>query len=131
MHDHADGQPEKLVDLAHPLGIAFGQVVVDRDHVHAMARQGIQVAGQSGDQGLAFAGLHFGDLALVQHHAADQLHVKMPHLQYPAAGLAHHGEGLGQNLVQHHFFFRDAFFGVVDAFQAGGDAGAELQGFGA
>jgi len=48
----------------------------------------------------------------VEDHAAYQLHVKMPHLQYPAAGLAHYGEGLGQNLVQYHLFFRDAFFGV-------------------
>ena len=131
VHNHADGQPQELVDLAHPLGIAFGQVVIDRHHVHAMACQRIQVAGQGRYQGLAFAGLHFGDLALVQHHAADQLHVKVPHLQYPPASLAHHREGFGQNLVQHHFFFRYALFGVVDAIQPRGDAGAEFQRLGA
>ncbi len=130
VHDHTNGEPEKFVDFAHPLGVAFGQVVVDRDHVHAVACQRIQVAGESGDQGFAFTGLHFGDLALVQHHAAYQLHVKMPHLQYPAAGLTHHGEGFGQNLAQHQLFFRGAFLGVVDAFQASGDAGAKFQGLG-
>ena len=44
VHDHAHRQPQKLVDLAHPLGVALGQVVVHRDHVHAMTQQRIQVA---------------------------------------------------------------------------------------
>ena len=65
-----------------------------------MAGQRIQVAGQRGHQRLAFAGLHLGDLALVQHHAADQLHVEVAHLHGAPAGLAHHRKGLGQNLVQ-------------------------------
>jgi hypothetical protein len=98
--DHAHGQPQKLVDLAHPLGVALGQVVVHRDHVHAVAGQRVQIAGQRGHQRLAFAGLHLGDLALVQHHAADQLHVEVAHLHRAPAGLAHHRKGLGQNLVQ-------------------------------
>jgi regulator of protease activity HflC (stomatin/prohibitin superfamily) len=33
----------------------------------------------------------------VQRHAADQLHVEVAHLQRALAGLAHHGEGLGQH----------------------------------
>ena len=33
--DDADGQAEEAVELAHPLRVALGQVVVDRDHVHA------------------------------------------------------------------------------------------------
>ena len=131
MHNHADGEPEELVDLAHPLGIAFGQIVIDGDHVHAMTGQRIQVARQGRDQGLAFAGLHFGDLALVQHHAADQLHVEVAHLQHPPACLAHHRKGFGQDLVQHHFLFGDAFFGVFNTLQPRGDAGAELQRLGA
>jgi hypothetical protein len=98
--DDADGEAEELVDLAHPLGVALGQVVVDRDHVHAVAGERIQIAGEGGDQRFAFAGFHFGDLALVQHHAADQLHVEVAHLHRAPAGLADHGEGLGQNLVE-------------------------------
>jgi len=34
MHDHADGQAEEAVELAHPFRVALGQVVVDCDHVH-------------------------------------------------------------------------------------------------
>jgi len=41
----------------HPLGVALGQVVVHRDHVHAVAGQRIQVAREGRDQRLALAGL--------------------------------------------------------------------------
>ena len=86
--------------LAHPLRVAAGQVVVDRDDVHALAGERVQVGGQRGDQRLALAGLHLGDPARVQHHAADQLHVEVPHVEHAAAGLAHDGEGLGQQVVE-------------------------------
>ena len=39
--DHADLEPEEAVDLPHPIGVAAGQVVVDRDDVDAAARQGV------------------------------------------------------------------------------------------
>ena len=55
----------------------------------------VEVGGQRGDEGLALAGLHLGDAALVQHDAADELHVVVPHVQHAAPGLAHDGEGLG------------------------------------
>ena len=98
---------------AHPLGVAAGQVVVDRDDVDALAFERVEIGGQRGDERLAFAGLHLGDLALVQHHAADQLHVEVPHVQHAAAGLADDGERLGQEVVER---------------LAVGDAGPELGG---
>ena len=100
VHDDADGQAEEAIELAHPLGVAFGQVVVDRDHVHAASAERVQIHRQGRDQRLAFAGLHFGDLALVQHHAADQLHVEVAHVEHAAPGFADHGEGFHQKLVQ-------------------------------
>jgi hypothetical protein len=45
------------------------------------AGQGVQNHGQGGDQGLALAGLHFRDLALVQDHAAHELDVEMAHAE--------------------------------------------------
>ncbi len=128
--DDADGEAEELVDLAHPLGVALGEVVVDGDDVHAVAGEGVEVAGERGDEGFAFAGLHFGDLALVQHHAADQLHVEVAHLHGAPAGLAHHGEGLGQNLIERFVLGLLDLFGVGDAFEARGDARAEFGRFG-
>ena len=63
----------------------------------------------------AFAGGHFGDLAVVQRNAADELHVKRNHLpehgmaahdhfrfalRQPAAGVFDDGKGFGQNFVE-------------------------------
>ena len=98
--DDADAEAEEAEDAAHPLAVALGQVVVDGDDVDALACEGVQVGGQGGDERLAFAGLHLGDGAAVQGHAADELHVEVPHVEDPAAGLAHHGERLGQQVVE-------------------------------
>ncbi len=126
VNDHAHRQPQELVDLAHPLGVALGQVVVHRHHVHAVAGQRIQIAGQRRHQRLAFAGLHLGDLALVQHHAADQLHVEVAHLHGAPARLAHHRERLGQNLVQRFLFGLLFLFCVGNSFEPRRDPRLEL-----
>ena len=97
---HADGQAEEAVDLAHPVGVAPGEVVVDRDDVDALALQRVQIDRQRRDQGLAFAGLHLGDRALVQDHAADQLDVEMALAERALGRLAHRGEGVGQEVVE-------------------------------
>ena len=99
--------------MPHPLRVAAGEVVVDRDEVHAAPGQRVEVQRQRGDEGLAFAGRHLGDPALVQHDAADELHVVRHHVpdevvpdhhdrgaQQPAAGFANGGEGLGEKLVE-------------------------------
>ena len=59
----------------------------------------IEDRGQRRDEGLALAGLHLGDLALVQDHAADQLHVEMPLAQRALAGLAHRREHRRQQIL--------------------------------
>ena len=58
MLEHADGEPERVVDGPHPLGVALGEVVVDGDQVSAVAFERVEVEGESGDEGLAFAGAH-------------------------------------------------------------------------
>ena len=100
MDDHAYLQAQESVKASHPFGIAFRQVIVDRDYVYALARQRVEVAGQGGDQRLAFAGLHFGDPAFVQHHAAHQLDVEMAHIQDAPAGLANYRESFHQQVVE-------------------------------
>ena len=128
--DDADRHAEGLVDAAHPFGVAFGQVIVDGDHVDALAAERVEVAGQGGDEGLAFAGFHFGDFAVVQHHAADQLHVEMAHVDEAAAGFADHGEGFDQQVVdggalRDVFFESDGFGGQIDVRQLA-ELGLEL-----
>ncbi len=58
-------------------GVAAGEVVVDGHHMHALAGERIEIDRERCDQCLAFAGLHLGDHAFVQHHAANQLNVEM------------------------------------------------------
>jgi hypothetical protein len=93
-------KPQKLVDRAHPSRVAGGQVVVDRDHVHAFASKGIEVHGQGSDQGLAFAGLHLGNGALVQDDGAHDLHVKGAHARGALGRLARDREGLGHEVLK-------------------------------
>ena len=92
-------QSEPAVELAHPFGIALGEILVDGDNMHTLACQRVQIRGQRRHQRLALACTHLGDFALMKHHAADQLHNKVPHLQYALAGLAADGKGFGQNLI--------------------------------
>ena len=86
--------------MPHPLGVAPGQIVVDRHDVHPAAAQGVQVGRQGGHQGLAFTGFHLGDLALMQHDAADQLHVEVPHLEAAHRGFTHGRECLRQEVIE-------------------------------
>ena len=98
--DAADAHAEKAVDLAHPLGVAVGEVVVDGDDVDAVAGKRVEIDRQGRDQGLAFAGLHLGDHAAMQHDAAHQLHVEMALAERALGRLAHGGEGVGQEVVE-------------------------------
>ena len=100
MHDQADAQPEEAVDLAHPLTVAAGEVVVDGDDVHALTGERVEVGRQNGDKGLALAGLHLRDAALMQHDAADELHAVRPHAEYAVRRLAADGKRLGQEVVE-------------------------------
>ena len=56
--------------------------------------------GERRGEGLALAGLHLGDVAVVQHHAADQLDVEVAHAHRARAGLAGEREALGQQVVE-------------------------------
>ena len=94
------GKAHITVDLAHPLGVTLGKVVVDGDHMDTAAGKGVKVAGQNGHQGLTFTGFHFGDAALVQNDAADELHRVGAHAQHTAGSLPDGGKGLRQQLVQ-------------------------------
>ena len=124
--DDADGEAEELVNLAHPLGIALGEVVVDGDDVDAVAGEGVQIAGERGYEGFALTSAHFGDLALVQHHAADELDVEVAHVDDALPGFADDGEGLREDLVEGSFFGGDDLVFVGQTLEFGLDAGFEV-----
>ena len=98
--DHADGHAEEVVDLAHPFGVAPGEVIVDGDDMDALAGERVEIDRKRRNQRLAFAGLHLGDVAFMQHHAADQLDVEMALPERALGRLAHGGEGRNQDVVQ-------------------------------
>ena len=50
MHDDADGEAQELVDLAHPFGVALGQIVVHGDDMNAASGKGIEIDRQRGNQ---------------------------------------------------------------------------------
>ena len=113
MLDDAGGQAEEGVELSHALGVAAGEVVVDRDDMDAASGEGVEIDGERGDERLALAGGHLGDASLVEHHAADKLDIEVDHVpgvvvvadrerlaDHAARGALHHGEGLGKDLVE-------------------------------
>ena len=99
-HDEPDREPEELVDLAHPLRVAPGQVVVDGDDVDAPAVEGVQIDRQCRDEGLALTGLHLGDAAEVERHPAHHLLVEVALTDRADARLADDGEGFHEEVVQ-------------------------------
>ena len=98
--DHAHAQAQEFVQRAHPVGVPRGQVVVDRDHVHALAGQGVQVGRQGGGQGFTLTGAHLRDAPFVQRDAAHQLDVEVAHAHHPGGRLADHRERFRQYLVK-------------------------------
>jgi hypothetical protein len=100
MGDDAGGQAEEAIDLAHPFGVATGQVVVDGDNMDAIARKRVEIDRKGCDQGLAFTGLHFGDGVFIEDHAADQLDVEWPEPDGAAGCLAHCRVGRHQQIVE-------------------------------
>ena len=100
VHNGADGKAEEAIDLPHPLGVALGEIVVDGNDVDAAALKRVQVNRRGGDERLAFAGAHFGDLALVQKDAAHELHVIMALTERTLGRFAHGRESLWEDIVQ-------------------------------
>src|SRR5262249_39231417 len=74
----------------------------------------IEIDRESRNQGLAFAGLHLGDLAFVQDYAADKLDVEMPLPQRALGGLAHGGECRHENIFE-RLAFGQLLFELIGA----------------
>ena len=92
-----DGKPEPFVNGTHPGGIAAREIVVGGQHMHAAALQGEPDDGGHSRQCLAFAGLHFSDIATLQGERAEDLHVE--HAQAQEAFRDYGGECEGRDQV--------------------------------
>ena len=99
-HDDSRCQPQIFVHRSHPGGVSGCQVLVDRDDVDPLSGKGVQVGGGDAGEGLSLAGLHLEDVSLVEHDRTHYLDIEVALAEDPPAGLACHGEGLGQNPVE-------------------------------
>ena len=85
--------------LAHPLGVARGEVVVHRDDVHTLAGGAVEIDRQRRRQGLALTRLHLGDPAEVQGGTTDELDVVVTLTQHTGGRLPGDGKGFDQEVV--------------------------------
>ncbi len=97
---YTDCQPKEFVDRPHPVGITLREVFVNRDNMYTIATQCVEIRRQRGNQRLALAGTHFSDVALVQHHAANELHVERSQTQCAPGRFTGNREGLRQDVVK-------------------------------
>ena len=100
VNDHAVAHAKEIIDPTHPFGVAAGEIVIHRDDVDTLAGQRIEVGCQRRHEGLALAGAHFSDPALVQNHAADQLNIEMALAENPLGRFANGREGWDQQIIQ-------------------------------
>ena len=93
-------QAQKAVYLAHPLAVTRGKVVVDRDNVHAVSGQRVEVRRERGDKRLSFTGFHLGDSPLMEHDTADKLYAVGTQADDAVGGLAYRGERFREDVVE-------------------------------
>ena len=86
--DQSDGETQRIVDGRQLLGVAAGEILIDRHNMDRAARECGGNCGQQRRQGLAFTGLHFRERAAHHGGAAEQLNVEMAHPDVAARRLA-------------------------------------------
>ena len=100
MHDDPGRDAEEMIDAAHPFGVAAGEIIVDGDDMHALAGEGVEIGGERRDKGLAFAGAHLGDRALMQNHPANELNIEMPLAEGAARRFPYRCESRHEQIVK-------------------------------
>ena len=99
-HDATGAHPQESEDTAHQVRLVFRQEVIDRDHVHALAGQRVEIGRGRGNQGLTFTGTHFRDISQVQCGATHHLHVEVTHTQHPVCSFTHSGKSFWEQRIQ-------------------------------
>ena len=100
VQDNANLESQELMYLSHPLRITLSQIVIDRDNMHALALQCVQIRREQTGLRLTFTGSHLGDPSLMQDDTTDQLYPVMLCIQNPARRLTHYRVGFHQKVVQ-------------------------------
>ena len=82
-------QTVEHINRSHPLRVTLGKIIIDRHHVHTIARQSIQEDRQSSRQSFTLTSKHLSNLALMQHRTAKKLHIKMHHVPQRRVAASH------------------------------------------
>ena len=78
--DAIDREAVELVDGAHPFRVASGKVVIDSHYVHPFSRERVQENRERSHEGFPFTGRHFGHIAFVECHSAEELDIVVNHV---------------------------------------------------
>src|SRR3989338_10853198 len=97
---YADRETEVIINLSHPGGIAAREIIIHGHYVHAPPFERREICWQSGDQSLAFAGLHLRHAAMIERQSPQKLHVEMPLAESPLGRFAYCGKCFRQNIVE-------------------------------
>src|SRR2546427_8503975 len=81
--------------------------------MHASAGESVEIDGQGGDEGFAFAGGHYRDASRMERVTANKLNIERDHFPLermladndfcapePAAGILHHCKSFGEDFAQ-------------------------------
>ena len=98
--DNSNCQTQKTINLAHPLCVASGEVIIDGNNMNAFFFKGIKINRQGGYQSLAFACSHFSNLTAVKNDAAHNLNIKVALSEGSLCRFPHRGESIRQNIIQ-------------------------------
>ena len=125
--DGSNRQAKRAEERERPVAVALHQVVIHGDHVHLHLLKARQVAGKRADDGLTFAGLHFGNLAFAQDDAADDLHIERARAEGRAAFWVQVAHGLveGRVKVNEHPAWRRLSAAAERAGWLGGGSGGD------
>ena len=77
--------------------------------MHALAGQRIEIRRHGRNEGFTFTRRHLTDSALMQSNTAENLNVKVVHIESTLCRFSHHGKSVGQNIVQ-RLALRQSFF---------------------
>jgi hypothetical protein len=89
-----------MIDAAHPFGVTAGEIIVDGDDMDSLAFERVEIGGERRDKGLAFAGAHLGDPALMQNHPANELNIEMTLAEDAARRFPYRGESRHEQIVK-------------------------------
>ena len=98
--DTADAVTEELVEYPHLFGVTLGKIVVDGDDVYPFACHGIEYDSKGGDEGFSLTGLHLGDVAVMQYHTPDHLHVIVAQTKRSFACFTGDGKGVVEDIIE-------------------------------